>query len=234
MNAADPMNPQRVFWELSTHLPDGCIITADSGSGTNWFARDLRLTQGMRASLSGTLATMGCAVPYAIGAKFAHPARPVLAIVGDGAMQMNGMNELLTIAKYWQRWPDPRLVILVVHNNDLSQVTWEMRAMEGDPKFEASQELPDFNYAAYAELLGLTGIRVDSPDELDDAWERAFATHRPVLVDALTDPNVPPLPPHVTWEQSAAMLSSLLKGDPDSAAVIRNSFKGVMAEYIHA
>lgn len=229
---ASPMNPQRIFWELSDHLPDECIITADSGSGTNWFARDVRLREGMRASLSGNLATMGCGVPYAIGAKFAHPDRPVLALVGDGAMQMNGMNELLTIGKYWKRWSDPRLVVLVLHNNDLNQVTWEMRVLEGDPKLKASQDLPDFDYAAMANLAGLRGIRVDSPDQLADAWTEAFSAGRPVVVDALADPNVPPLPPHITWEQSVAMLSSLLKGDPDSGEVIRQSFKGVMAEYL--
>jgi pyruvate dehydrogenase (quinone) len=232
MTSAEPINPQRVFWELSSHLPDECIITVDAGSGTNWFARDLKLTEGMRASVSGNLATMGCAVPYAIGAKWAHPDRPVLAVAGDGAMQMNGINELITIAKYWARWSDPRLVVLVVHNNDLNLVTWEMRALEGDPKFEASQALPDVNYAAFAESLGLSGIRVESPDQLDSAWDKAFRADRPVVVDAVTDPNVPPLPPHVSWEQAGAMLSSLLKGDPDSAAVIRNSFKSVLAEYI--
>jgi pyruvate dehydrogenase (quinone) len=232
MNTAHPMNPQRVFWELSAQLPEHCIITADSGSGTNWFARDLKIREGMRASLSGNLATMGCGVPYAIGAKFAHPDRPVLALVGDGAMQMNGMNELLTIAKYWAQWSDPRLIILVVHNNDLNQVTWEMRAMEGDPKYEASQELPDFDYAAFAEMVGLKGIRVDSPDMIVSAWNEAFSASRPVLVDAICDPNVPPLPPHITWRQSTAMLRSILKGDPDSGAVIRGSFKEVMAEYL--
>ena len=178
-NSADPINPQRVFWELSQRLPDRAILTSDSGSSANWFARDVRLREGMMASLSGTLATMGPGVPYAIAAKFAHPDRPVIALVGDGAMQMNGNGELVTIAKYWQRWSDPRLIVLVLHNNDLNQVTWEQRAMEGDPKYEASQQLPDFPYARYAELIGLTGIRVDDPDDIADAWEQAFAADRP-------------------------------------------------------
>ena len=154
-----------MFWELSQRLPDRAILTSDSGSSANWFARDVRMREGMMASLSGTLATMGPGVPYAIAAKFAHPDRPVIALVGDGAMQMNGNGELVTIAKYWQRWSDPRLIVLVLHNNDLNQVTWEQRAMEGDPRYEASQQLPDFPYARYAELIGLTGIRVDDPDE---------------------------------------------------------------------
>jgi pyruvate dehydrogenase (quinone) len=138
MNDADPINPQRVFWELSSRLPDRAMISADSGSGTNWYARDVKLREGMRASLSGTLATMGPGIPYAIGAKFAHPDRPAIALVGDGAMQMNGINELITIAKYWKDWTDPRLVVMVLHNQDLAQVTWEMRGMEGDPRYDAS------------------------------------------------------------------------------------------------
>ena len=164
--AADPINPQLVFHELSKRLPDGAILSSDSGSAANWYARDVKLRKGMMASLSGTLATMGPGVPYAIAAKFAHPDRPVFALVGDGAMQMNGINELITIAKYRHRWPDQRLVVLVLNNRDLNQVTWEQRAMSGDPKFEGSQDLPDFPYARYAELLGLKGIRVDTPDQV--------------------------------------------------------------------
>lgn len=229
-NEAEPINPQLVFWELSPRLPDDCILAADSGSGTNWFARDIRIRKGMRASLSGTLATMGCGVPYAIAAKFCHPDRPVVAMVGDGAMQMNGMAELITIAKYWKEWATPHLVILVLHNNDLSQVTWEMRAMEGDPKLEATQNLPDCNYAAFADSIGLKGIRMEKPSDVVPGWEEAFASDRPVVVDALTDPNVPPLPPHTTWEQSKAMISALWKGDTDAGDIIRQSFKGKWAE----
>ncbi|QGJ68694.1 Pyruvate dehydrogenase [Planctomycetales bacterium 10988] len=232
MQEADPVNPQRIFWELSSHLPNECIIAADSGSGTNWFARDVKIRKGMRASLSGTLATMGCGVPYAIGAKFCFPNRPVLALVGDGAMQMNGLAELLTIKKYWQSWDDPRLVILVLHNNDLNQVTWEMRAMEGNPKFEASQTLPDMDYAAFAESIGLRGLRIESPDQINPTWQDAFQSGCPVVIDALSDPEVPPLPPHVTWEQAKAMLSSIFKGDPESASIIKQSFQGKIAEYL--
>ena len=163
---ADPINPQRVFWELSSRLPDGAILAADSGSAANWFARDLKLRSGMMATLSGTLATMGCGVPYAIAAKFAHPDRPAIALVGDGAMQMNGLNELITVAKYWQRWSDPRLVVLVLNNRDLNQVTWEQRALQGDPMYPATQEIPDFPYARFGELVGLRGIRVDDPDQI--------------------------------------------------------------------
>jgi pyruvate dehydrogenase (quinone) len=229
---ADPINPQRVFWELSPRLPEGAIITADSGSSANWFARDLKIRKGMMASLSGTLATMGPGVPYAIAAKFAHPNRPVIALVGDGAFQMNGMNELITIAKYRHTWSDQRLVILVLHNDDLNQVTWEQRAMEGDPKYEASQVLPDFPYARYAELVGLTGIRVDKPTDLAGAWDAALAADRPVVLEALTDPEVPPLPPHITLEEAKMFMSAIRHGDPDRGRMITESFKQKIEEFI--
>jgi pyruvate dehydrogenase (quinone) len=232
MDDADPINPQRVFWELSPRLPDGCILTADSGSATNWYARDLRLRTGMMASLSGTLATMGSGVPYAVAAKFAHPRRPVIAVVGDGAFQMNGMNEMITIAKYWERWENPQLVVLVLNNRDLNQVTWEQRAMEGDPKFPASQDVPDFPYARYAEMLGLTGIRVSDPDQVGAAWDEALAARRPCVLEAVTDPNVPPLPPHITLEQARALMFSLAKGDPDFLDVVKQSFRGKFEELL--
>jgi pyruvate dehydrogenase (quinone) len=228
---ADPLNPQRVFHELSQRLPDGAILTADSGSSANWYARNIKLRKGMMGSLSGTLATMGPGVPYAIGAKFAYPDRPVIALVGDGAFQMNGMNELITIAKYWERWSDPRLIVLVLHNDDLNQVTWEQRAMEGDPKYEASQVLPDFPYARYAELLGFKGIRVDNPDAVGAAWDEALAAERPVLVEAITDPEVPPLPPHITLEQARNFMRAV-PHDPDRGAVIKESFRQKIEELI--
>jgi len=230
--SADPINPQQVFWELSERLPDGAIIASDSGSSANWYARDVRLREGMMASLSGTLASMGPGVPYAIAAKFAHPHRPVFALVGDGAMQMNGNAELVTIAKYWERWHDPRLIILVLNNRDLNQVTWEQRAMSGDPKFEGSQSLPDFPYASYAELIGLRGIRVDHPDRIASAWDEALSADRPVVYEAITDPQVPPLPPHITVEEARSLMSALRKGDPDAGAVILQSFKQKFTEFL--
>jgi pyruvate dehydrogenase (quinone) len=229
---ADPINPQRVFWELSPRLPDGAILTSDSGSSANWFARDVKIRKGMLASLSGTLATMGPGVPYAIAAKFAHPHRPVIALVGDGAFQMNGMNELITIAKYWRNWSDPRLVVLVLHNDDLNQVTWEQRAMEGDPKYEASQVLPDFPYARYAELVGLKGIRVDRPEDVASAWDEALAAGRPAVLEAITDPEVPPLPPHITLEQAKMFMSAIRHGEPDRGAMIRESFRQKVEEFL--
>ncbi len=234
MNEAEPLNPQRVFWEASPRLPDRTILTCDSGSAANWWARDIKVREGMRASLAGNLATMGCGVPYAFAAKMAHPDRPVAAFIGDGAFQMNGMNGLITIAQYWERWEDPRLVVCVLHNNDLNQVTWEMRAMEGDPKFEASQYVIDFPYARYAELLGLRGIRVDDPDDVAPAWEEAWAADRPVVYEAVTDPEVPPLPPHIRFDQAKKMLSALLKGDPESGRIVRQTFRDKIEEFLPA
>jgi pyruvate dehydrogenase (quinone) len=232
-NPADPINPQLVFWELSPRLPDGCIITADSGSSADWFARDLKLRRGMMASLSGNLATMGPGVPYAIAAKFAHPDRPVIACVGDGAMQMNGINELITIAKYWMRWSDPRLIVMVLNNRDLNQVTWEQRVFQGDPKFEASQDVPDFPYAGYARSLGLDGIRVARPEDVGPAWDQALAADRPFVLEAVTDPSVPPLPPHITLQQARHFMASMIKGDPDAGDVIRRSFRDLIESYVH-
>ena len=222
---ADPLNPQLVFRELSPRLPDNCIVTGDSGSTAFWYARDLKIRRGMMASLSGGLATMGSALPYAIAAKYAHPDRHVIAIAGDGAMQMNGINALVTIARAWTEWRNPRLTIMVLNNADLNMVSWEQRATAGDPKFPASQDLPGFPYADYARLLGLGGIRVVGPAQVGPAWDEALSADRPTLVEMVTDPNVPPTPPHITAKQMKAYLSALLKGDPDARSLIVASAK---------
>lgn len=230
--SADPVNPQRFFSELSTRLPDNAILSSDSGSSANWFARNIKIREGMKASLSGNLATMGPGVPYAIAAKFAYPDRVAIALVGDGAMQMNGLAELITIGRYWQRWSDPRLIVLVLHNNDLNQVTWEQRVMEGDPRYPASQDIPDFPYARYAELIGLKGIRVDDPDAVGPAWDAALASDRPVVLEAITDPAVPPLPPHITFEQATHFAQSALRGDPDRGSMVAQSLKQMAGHLI--
>ncbi len=232
MQEADPINPQRLFWELNKYLPADAIVSSDSGSAANWYARDVKLGRGHMASLSGTLASMGPGVPYAIAAKFCHPNRPAVALVGDGAMQMNGMAELITAAKYFHQWDDPRLVVLVLANHDLNQVTWEQRVLEGDPKNPMTQTIPEVNYAAYADLIGLKGIRVETPDEIEGAWDQAFSSDRPVVVDALCDPDVPPLPPHITVKQARMFVSSLRKGDPDIRGVITQSFKEKVLEFL--
>jgi pyruvate dehydrogenase (quinone) len=228
MSPAEPINPQRVFWDLSPRLPDRCILSSDSGTSAGWYARDLRMRPGMMASLSGGLATMGCGVPYAIAAKFAHPDRVAIALVGDGAMQMNGNGELVTIADYWKRWSDPRLVILVLNNRDLNMVTWEQRVLVGDPKFDAAQHVPDFPYARYAEMLGLKGIRVDKPEQIAAAWDAAFSARQPTLIEAIVDPDVPPLPPHLSLKQARAFTEALLKGDSDTRGILRQTTRQVL------
>jgi pyruvate dehydrogenase (quinone) len=229
---ANPVNPQLVAWELSSRLPDNVILTSDSGSCANWFARDIKMRAGMMASLSGGLASMGAAVPYAIAAKYAHPDRPVIGLVGDGAMQMNNMAELITVAKYWRDWADHRFIICVFNNEDLNQVTWEQRVMEGDPKFEASQNIPDVPYHRFAELIGLKGLFVDRPEELGAAWDEALASDRPVLLEVKTDPEVPPMPPHLTFEQVKNLTMALVEGDPNQAGVIRGTVRQVLSSVL--
>ncbi|HEV7652406.1 MAG TPA: thiamine pyrophosphate-requiring protein [Actinophytocola sp.] len=229
---ADPVNPMRIVWELSSRLPEDAIVTVDSGSAANWYARHLRMRGRMRGSLSGTLATMGPAVPYAIGAKFADPTRPVVALAGDGAMQMNGLAELITIRRYAHLWPDRRLVVCVLHNNDLNQVTWELRAMGGAPKFEESQVLPDVSYADLARSIGLTGIAVNKADELGPAWDQALAADGPVVLDVRCDPEVPPIPPHVSWDQIKATTEALLKGDPQAWDMVTKGMRTKAAELV--
>ncbi|MFF0430901.1 thiamine pyrophosphate-requiring protein [Streptomyces sp. NPDC004327] len=230
--SADPVNPEHVVHALDALLPENAIIAADSGSAANWYARHLRMRGAMRGSLSGTLATMGPGVPYVIGAKFAHPDRPGIAIVGDGAMQMNGLAELITAAKYHREWSDPRLVVAVLNNQDLNQVTWEMRAMQGSPQFEPSQGLPDVPYADIAQLLGLHGVRVERPEHVETAWRQALAADRPFVIDFRTDPAVPPIPPHADWDQIKAAASSVLKGDSDRKSVVRQGLKAKIQEFL--
>jgi len=232
MMPANPINPQRLFWELSPRLPENCIITCDSGSAANWYARDLKMRRGMMASLSGGLATMCPAVPYAIAAKINYPERAVIALVGDGAMQMLGINGLITISKYWKGWSNPNLVVLVLNNRDLNMVTWEQRVLNGDPKFDASQDLPAFSYAQYAEQLGLKGIELTDPGQIAAAWESALSADRPVVIDAHCDPDVPPLPPHITFEQAKGYLSSIFKGDPNLGGIVRQSARQMMSSFL--
>lgn len=213
-----PLDPRRVFAELSPRLPANAILTGDSGSSTVWFARHLQVQPGMLASLSGTLATMGSAIPYAHAAKIAHPDRPVFAFSGDGALQMIGLNALIGVARDWRSWRDPRLVVLVLNNRDLAYVTWEQRVMEGDPRFPDSQDVPDFPYARYAELLGLRGIRVERPEEVSRALDEALEADRPVVIDAVTDPEAPPLPPELRPKQQERLRAALREDESADAA----------------
>jgi pyruvate dehydrogenase (quinone) len=226
------VNPMRLFAELSPMLPDDAIVAADSGSAANWYARQLKFRGNIRGSLSGTLATMGPAVPYGLGAKFAHPDRPVIAFEGDGAMQMNGLAELLTVRRYWHEWSDPRLVVAVLHNNDLNQVTWELRAMGGSPKFVESQALPEMSYAGFAESIGLNAVTVTHPDMVADAWNTALAADRPTVLDVHCDPNIPPIPPHATFEQMTDAAAALVKGDHNRWGVIKEGLKTKAQEFL--
>ena len=231
MHAAEPLNPQRVFWELSARLPERAIVTADSGSAANWYARDLRFRRGMMGSLSGGLASLGAGTPYAVAAKFAYPDRTVIACMGDGAMQMNGITVLIDVAKYWKEWAAPNWICLVLNNRDLNQVTWEERIQSGDPKTLSTQSIPDMPYHKYAELLGLKGIFVDDPDKVGAAWDEALASDRPVVLEAFTDPNVPPLPPHITLDQAKKFAMSVPR-DPERGGILRNVARELVASVL--
>ena len=231
MVSADPINPQRVFHELSKRLPDDVIMTGDAGTVANWYARDIRMRRGMMGSLSGSLASLGSATPYAMAAKMAFPHRPVIAFIGDGAMQMNGLNVLITVSKYWRQWSDPRFVVMVLNNRDLSQVTWEERVQLGEGKTESTQSVPDFPYHRYAELLGFKGILVDDPERIGDAWDEALAADRPTILNCMTDANVPPLPPHIT-AKDARHFMGMLVGEPEAGSVLLQSTKQVLAKLL--
>jgi pyruvate dehydrogenase (quinone) len=232
MAEAKPVNPQRVTWELSPRLPSNVIVTSDSGSCANWYARDLKMKRGMMCSLSGGLASMGAAVPYAIAAKFAHPDRPVIALVGDGAMQMNNMSELITVAKYWRTWRTPNWICCVWNNEDLNQVTWEQRVMEGFPRFEATQTVPNVPYHRFAELIGLKGLYVDDPAHMGQAWDEALASQVPVVLEVKTDPDVPPLPPHITLAEAKKFMHALQQGEPGEGHMLADTARQVLASVL--
>ena len=217
---ASPVNPERVVRELNGRLPANAQLSIDVGSCVYWYARQLVLPPGVPAHLSGTLASMVCSIPYGVAAKLAHPDRPLVALAGDGAMQMAGIAELVTVAHRWRQWQDPRFIVCVFNNRELTEVTWEQRESEGEPRFKDSQELPDFPFAGYAELLGFTGIRVEDPELLADAWERAFAADRPVVIDVLTDPEVPLLPPFPGGKEKAESMRKALAGEDNGGRAL--------------
>jgi pyruvate dehydrogenase (quinone) len=218
---AEPLNPELFFWQLSDRVPDDCLMAVDTGMSTTFFARAVRVRRRMQVGISGTLATMGPALSYALAGKLARPHQPAVALVGDGAMQMLGINALLTIAKYRERWSDPRFVIAVLNNRDLNMVTWELRGLGGSPKLPQTQDVPDFDYAAYARMIGLGGHRIDGPADVERVLDLAFSADHPVVIDVRADPNVIALPPHATWEQTTNFFSALGKSDPDRNAVLK-------------
>ena len=232
MSAAEPINPQRIFWELSPLLPERVIMTGDSGSVANWYARDIKIRRGMMASLSGGLASLGAATPYAVAAKMAYPDRPVIGFIGDGAMQMNGLNVMITVSKYWKQWTDPRFIIMVLNNEDLNQVTWEERVQLGEGKTPLTQSIPNFPYHKYAELIGLKGIYCDNPEQISAAWREALSADRPVIIEFKADPNVPPLPPHITLKDAKNFMA-MMRNEPELASVIKNSAKQLLSNVLH-
>jgi len=222
---ADPLNPELFFWELSDRLPDDSLVAVDTGMSTTFFARAVRVRQRLQVAISGTLATMGPAVSFAAAGKLAFPERPAFALVGDGAMQMLGLNALITVSKYWRRWSDARFVVAVLNNRDLNMVSWELRGLGGSPKLPQTQDVPDFDYARFAEMLGFVGRRIEGPDDIGPVLDDALAADRPVVIDVRADPNVIALPPHATLEQTTKLFAALAKGDPDRSAVLKQLFR---------
>ncbi|MFP3466600.1 thiamine pyrophosphate-requiring protein [Leifsonia sp. SIMBA_070] len=227
---SDGVNPRRVYYELNKRLPARAIVTADAGTTADWYGQHIRLRDGMRGDLSGRLATMLAAMPYAEAAKFAYPERTVVCTIGDGAFQMLGMNELITLKKYLSRWEDPSFIVLVIHNDDLTQVSWEMRTEDGNPVWETAQDVESVDYAGWAKLLGFNGITVEKDDDIGAAWDAAFAHRGVTLIDAHTSKNVPPLPPHITAEYAKNTAAALLKGDPEAIGVIKDSATSLVTE----
>jgi pyruvate dehydrogenase (quinone) len=224
------VNPRKVYAELNKRLPAGAIVTADAGTSADWYGHYIRLHDGMLGDLSGRLATMIAAMPYAEAAKFAYPDRTVVCTIGDGAFQMLGMNELITIKKYLSRWSDPTFIVLVLHNDDLTQVSWEMRTEDANPVWETAQAVESVDYAGWARLLGFNGITVTDDDDVAAAWDAAFAHRGVTVIDAHTSKNVPPLPPHITAEFAKNTAFALLKGDPAGLGVIKDSATSLVTE----
>jgi len=188
----------------------------------------------MRGSLPGTLATMVPGVPYAISAKFAHPDRPVIGFTGDGAFQMLGMNELITVKRYEQMLmsgSNKTLVFAVLVNDDLNQVSMEQRVLSGDPKNPETQTLPYLPAAEFAKLLGFEGIKVERPEDVGPAWDRALSAGRPVLLEFMTDPQIASLPPHVRYPMLKKVGKGLAKGDEDAVGIAEKGFKGKLTEF---
>jgi pyruvate dehydrogenase (quinone) len=228
----DGVNPRRVIRAVNEHLPEGVTVTCDAGTTADWYGHHIRLRRGMHGDMSGRLATMLAAMPYAVTAKFAFPDRPAVCTIGDGAFQMLGMNELITVKKYMAAWPNQQLVVVIMHNDDLGQVSWEMRTEDGNPMWRGSQDVETMDYAGYAELLGFTGIAVHGDAEVEAAVARAFANPGVTVIDAYVSRNVPPLPPHITAEYAINTAKSLLKGDPVELGVVKDSAKAMAAEAV--
>src|SRR3712207_4163817 len=158
-------------------MADDVLVAADCGTATSWYARDLSMRPTQTGSLAGLLLSMGGGMPYAIGAKIAQPHRPLVAMIGDGAMQMNGVNELITVSRYWRDWADPRVVVPVLNNRELSYVSWETRGTLGAKPDPASASLPDVPYAQWSRLIGLDGARLAVGDPVADRSAERRAGH---------------------------------------------------------
>ena len=202
-----PMKPQVVAWEISKRLRDDAIVTSDSGTIATWFARQIRAKQGQMFSLSGMLASMANGLPYAMAAQVAYPERQVVAFVGDGGFSML-MAEFANCVMY--KLP---IKLVVVKNNSLGMIKWEQMVFLGNPEYGC--ELQPIDFALFARACGATGLTVVDPRDCGRALDEAFATPGPVIVEAVVDPYVPPMPPKITMDQAAKFGEALVKGTPN-------------------
>ena len=231
---ARPLNPEAVVRGISDRLADDAMVAVDCGTATSWYARDLSMRPSQLGSLAGLLLSMGGGMPYAIAAKMANPGRPLFAMIGDGAMQMNGVNELITVRRYWERWPDSQFIVLVLNNRDLSFVSWETRATLGAKPDPESSSLPDVPYAGWAQLLGLDGARIDRPDQVEDVLDRAFAADRPFVIDAVVDADVPLIPPHLTADEALKTAKAEFHGDPAFFGILTEGVRETVVSTVRA
>lgn len=207
-----PMKPQVLAHELGQRLPDNAIVVSDSGTNTTWWARHIPAKRGQMHSCSGTLASMACGLPYAIGAQVAYPDRPVVAFVGDGGFSML-MADFITAVKY--RLP---IKVVIVKNNTLGQIKWEQMVFLGNPEYAC--ELQPFDFALFARACGAQGFTIERPEECGGILEQALAAPGPVLVEAVVDPYEPPMPGKIRPEQALKLAESLAKGEPNREKII--------------
>ncbi len=219
-----PMKPQVVTYELDRLLRDDAVISSDSGTIATWAARYINIREGQMFSLSGTLATMANGFPYSIGAQIAHPDRQVVAIVGDGAFTML-MGELATCVKY--KLP---VKVIVFKNNTLGMIKWEQMVMEGTPEFGV--ELEPIDFAKFAEAFGAAGFTIEDPKDARSVLERALAHDGPAIVQAVVDPNEPPLPPKISRDQAMHFAEALAKGQPDRIKIALTATKDLVRQVI--
>jgi pyruvate dehydrogenase (quinone) len=219
-----PMKPQVIAWELGNRLRDDAIVCSDSGTIATWWARQIRVKRGQMYSLSGTLASMGNGLPYAMAAQIAYPGRQVVLFVGDGGFSML-MAEFANCVRY-----NLPIKVVIVKNNSLGMIKWEQMVFLGNPEYGC--ELHPIDFAAFARACGATGLTVEDPAECGAVLDQALATAGPVIVEAVVDPFTPPMPPKVTAKQAGRFAQSLAKGQPNRDKIVLTVLSDTVRELV--